>query len=71
MSGERGVLCRGPYGGEGVSPGGGPDCADPGVFEVVRQGRAPLVVCPLHLGPSLLVGTGVLWPPVIRLVGRP
>lgn len=70
MSGERGVRCRGPYGGEAPSAGG-PDCVDPAVFEVARQGRAPLAVCPVHLGPSLLMGAGILWPPVIRLVGRP
>ncbi|MEW2128975.1 hypothetical protein [Streptomyces sp. NPDC005435] len=71
MSGDQGVRCRGPYGGAGDASLRGPDCVDPAVFEVVRQGRASLMVCPLHLGPSLLVGTGVLWPPVIRLVGRP
>ncbi|MFE9449011.1 hypothetical protein [Streptomyces sp. NPDC006739] len=68
MSVPRNVRCRGPYGGEG--PGGGTDCSDPAVFEVARYGMPPLRVCPIHLGPSLLMASGVLWPPEIRLVGR-
>ncbi|MFH9429969.1 hypothetical protein ACH4JZ_16965 [Streptomyces sp. NPDC017615] len=63
MSGDRNT-CGGPY-------DEGSECGDPAVFEIGRHNRAPLPVCPLHLGPSLLVGAGVLWPPVISLVGRP
>ncbi|MET7289839.1 hypothetical protein [Streptomyces sp. NPDC005573] len=66
---HRDDRCRGPYGGEGDAAGG-TGCSDPAVFEVVRHDRAPLRVCPVHLGPSLLLAAGVLWPPVIRLVGR-
>ncbi|WP_330458988.1 hypothetical protein OIB37_20115 [Streptomyces sp. NBC_00820] len=66
---HRNDRCRGPYGGEGDAAHG-TDCADLAVFEVGRHGRPPLRVCPVHLGPSLLLASGVLWPPVIRLVGR-
>ncbi|WP_399886884.1 hypothetical protein ACGH7X_20680 [Streptomyces sp. BBFR51] len=62
---DRAASCRGPYGG-GTEPGG--DCGDPARFEVARHLRAPLRVCPLHLGPSLLLADGVLWPPGITLV---
>ncbi|MFG3130241.1 hypothetical protein [Streptomyces tendae] len=58
------ASCQGPYGGEN----GLDDCGDPVRFEVARHLRAPLRVCPLHLGPSLLLADGVLWPPVIVLV---
>lgn len=57
-------MCGGPYG--EVS-----ECGDPAVFEVGRHDRSSLPVCPLHLGPSLLMGSGVLWPPEISLVARP
>ncbi|MFJ8805524.1 hypothetical protein [Streptomyces sp. NPDC102490] len=58
------ASCQGPYGG-GTGPG---DCGDPARFEVARHLRAPLRVCPVHLGPSLLLADGVLWPPGITLV---
>ena len=58
------ASCQGPYGGEN----GVEDCGDPVRFEVARHLRAPLRVCPVHLGPSLLLATGVLWPPGIVLV---
>ncbi|MEV8126910.1 hypothetical protein AB0P07_22905 [Streptomyces sp. NPDC085944] len=62
---DRTAVCRGPYGGEkGVE-----DCGDPARFEVARHLRAPLRVCPVHLGPALLLAAGVLWPPGIILVG--
>ncbi|MER8016191.1 hypothetical protein ACIQ7S_23435 [Streptomyces griseoluteus] len=63
MSGDR-EKCGGPYG--EVSA-----CGDPAVFEVRRYNRPSLWVCPLHLGPALLMGSGVLWPPQISLVARP
>ncbi|MFG2354840.1 hypothetical protein [Streptomyces sp. NPDC048521] len=69
MSVHRNARCRGPYGGEGHQSDG-TDCSDPAVFEVARHNRPPLWVCPVHLGPSLLLASGVLWPPEIRLVGR-
>ncbi|MFE0418553.1 hypothetical protein [Streptomyces tendae] len=58
------ASCQGPYGGER----GLDDCGDPARFEVARHLRAPLRVCPVHLGPSLLLADGVLWPPAITLV---
>ncbi|MFB8775476.1 hypothetical protein [Streptomyces broussonetiae] len=61
---DRHLPCQGPYGDEG-DPG---DCADPVRFEVARHRRPPLRVCPVHLGPSLLLASGVLWPPGIVLV---
>ncbi|MFG2790042.1 hypothetical protein [Streptomyces sp. NPDC048419] len=39
------------------------------MFEVVRHHLPPLLVCPVHLGPALLMASGVLWPPEIRLIG--
>ncbi|MCS0601214.1 hypothetical protein NX794_08210 [Streptomyces sp. LP11] len=69
MSTHRNPLCRGPYGEDGTRSDG-PDCSDPAVFEVTRHHRPALRVCPVHLGPSLLLATAVLWPPEIRLVGR-
>ncbi|MBL1087511.1 hypothetical protein JK359_37160 [Streptomyces actinomycinicus] len=69
MSVHRSALCRGPYGGEGAAAGG-TGCSDPAIFEVARHGRPPLPVCPVHLGPALLMASGVLWPPEIRLIGR-
>ncbi|MEU7422386.1 hypothetical protein [Streptomyces sp. NPDC040750] len=69
MSTHRGTRCRGPYGGEGLRADG-PDCSEPAVFEVLRHDRPALPVCPVHLGPCLLMASGVLWPPEIRLVGR-
>ncbi|MCF2129765.1 hypothetical protein L1I79_25535 [Strepomyces sp. STD 3.1] len=58
------ASCQGPYGG-----GAGPEaCGDPARFEVARHLRTPLRVCPVHLGPSLLLAEGVLWPPEIILV---
>ncbi|MGY6024193.1 hypothetical protein [Streptomyces spinosirectus] len=68
MSVHRNARCRGPYGGEG-DLAGGTDCSDPAVFEVVRHHLPPLRVCPVHLGPALLMASGVLWPPEIRLIG--
>ncbi|MFL9654721.1 hypothetical protein ACJ7VE_13495 [Streptomyces sp. PB17] len=58
------ASCQGPYGGEN----GLDDCGDPARFEVARHLRTPLRVCPVHLGPSLLLADGVLWPPAITLV---
>ncbi|MGW1915601.1 hypothetical protein ACWCQS_33945 [Streptomyces sp. NPDC002076] len=69
MGVHRDRRCRGPYGGEG-DQAEGTDCSDPAVFEVARYHRPPLWVCPVHLGPSLLMASGVLWPPEIRLIGR-
>ncbi|MFC8098022.1 hypothetical protein [Streptomyces sp. NPDC057363] len=60
----RAAFCQGPYGGE-TDAGA---CGDPARFEVARHLRAPLRVCPVHLGPSLLLADGVLWPPEIRLI---
>ncbi|QDQ09546.1 hypothetical protein [Streptomyces spectabilis] len=37
-------------------------------FEIARHAEEPLRVCPVHLGPSLLFATRVLWPPQIALV---
>ncbi|MFD5792321.1 hypothetical protein [Streptomyces diastatochromogenes] len=70
MSNHRTVRCRGPYGGEGEQAAG-TDCSDPAVFEVARYDMPSLPVCPIHLGPSLLVASRVLWPPEIRLIARP
>ncbi|MDO0926574.1 hypothetical protein QQY24_14560 [Streptomyces sp. TG1A-8] len=70
MSAHRDVRCRGPYGGEGGRSGGS-GCGAPAVFEAARHGRPPLRVCPVHLGPALLLGGGVLWPPGISMTGRP
>ncbi|MBN0046958.1 hypothetical protein JS756_23145 [Streptomyces actuosus] len=61
---EHVVRCRGPYGGEVDGTG----CGEPARFEVVRYRRPHLYVCPVHLGPALLLAEGVLWPPEIRLV---
>ncbi|MFE7954204.1 hypothetical protein [Streptomyces sp. NPDC057413] len=61
---RREVPCRGPYGGEVA----GTDCGERARFEVTRHGHPALRVCPVHLGPSLLLATGVLWPPEIRLI---
>ncbi|MFD4259741.1 hypothetical protein ACFWR9_19485 [Streptomyces sp. NPDC058534] len=58
------ASCQGPHGG-GTGPG---DCGDPARFEVARHLRTPLRVCPVHLGPALLLADGVLWPPGITLV---
>ncbi|MER5859540.1 hypothetical protein ACFV2Z_07270 [Streptomyces sp. NPDC059688] len=69
MGVHRSARCRGPYGGEGHQADG-TDCSDPAVFEVARHHRPPLPVCPVHLGPSLLLAAGVLWPPQIHLIGR-
>lgn len=69
MGVHRNARCRGPYGGEG-GQAEGTDCDDPVVFEVARHRLPPLRVCAVHLGPSLLLASGVLWPPEIRLVGR-
>ncbi|MFJ3231575.1 hypothetical protein [Streptomyces sp. NPDC086787] len=49
---------------------GGTDCRDPAVFEVARHRKPPLRVCPVHLGPSLLMASGVLWPPAVTLIAR-
>jgi hypothetical protein len=62
---DRVPPCRGPYGGEAEGTG----CGEPARFEVARHRRPPLRVCPVHLGPALLLATGVLWPPQIRLIG--
>ncbi|MEU0336407.1 hypothetical protein [Streptomyces sp. NPDC006193] len=70
MSAHRDARCRGPYGGEGHQADG-TDCSDPAVFEVARHGRPSLPVCPVHLGPALLMASRILWPPVIRLIARP
>ncbi|WP_369390870.1 hypothetical protein AB5J72_26860 [Streptomyces sp. CG1] len=69
MSLRRQTLCRGPYGGEG-GDADGTDCSDPALFEVARYQLPPLRVCPVHLGPALLLASRVLWPPEIRLIGR-
>ncbi|MFV0134647.1 hypothetical protein ACLGIH_15655 [Streptomyces sp. HMX87] len=61
---DRAASCRGPYGAEGALG----DCGDPVRFEVARYRRPPLRVCPVHLGPSLLLASGVLWPPGITLI---
>lgn len=63
------MRCRGPYGGEGADAEL-TDCSDPAIFEVARYQLPPLRVCPVHLGPSLLMASGVLWPPEVRLIGR-
>ncbi|MET7473366.1 hypothetical protein ABZT17_03230 [Streptomyces sp. NPDC005648] len=57
-------LCQGPYG----RPEDGADCPDPARFEVLRHRQPALPVCPVHLGPSLLMADDVLWPPQITLV---
>ncbi|MFJ8081885.1 hypothetical protein ACIQ6Y_14865 [Streptomyces sp. NPDC096205] len=61
---QRGVRCSGPYGGEVDET----ECGEPARFEVLRYRRGPLHLCPVHLGPGLLLATGVLWPPDIRLI---
>ncbi|MFI8947525.1 hypothetical protein ACIGO6_13520 [Streptomyces sp. NPDC053750] len=61
---DRAASCQGPYGVE-TGPGA---CGDPARFEVARYRRTPLRVCPVHLGPSLLLADGVLWPPEISLI---
>ena len=58
------TRCQGPYG----HPEDGADCPDPARFEVLRHRRPALPVCPVHLGPSLLMADDVLWPPRITLV---
>ncbi|MGW3094710.1 hypothetical protein ACWDCC_14800 [Streptomyces sp. NPDC001102] len=60
----RPVRCQGPYG----RPGDAAECPDPARFEVVRYRRPALAVCPVHLGPSLLMAGDVLWPPQVSLV---
>ncbi|MEU4655737.1 hypothetical protein AB0G32_17625 [Streptomyces sp. NPDC023723] len=65
------VSCQGPYGADGA-PGDRADradCGDPARFEVARHGSAPLRVCPVHLGPALLLAAGVRWPPGVSLIG--
>ncbi|WP_330294113.1 hypothetical protein [Streptomyces griseorubiginosus] len=49
-------------------PRDGAECGARARFEISRHARPPLVVCPQHLGPALLLADGVLWPPEIRLV---
>ncbi|GHF75531.1 hypothetical protein GCM10018783_51860 [Streptomyces griseosporeus] len=61
---RREVRCLGPYGGEVEDTG----CGEPARFELVRHRRPPLHLCPVHLGPALLLADGVLWPPEIRLI---
>ncbi|MEU2302678.1 hypothetical protein ABZ584_35345 [Streptomyces antibioticus] len=70
MSVHRNARCRGPYGSEG-DQAGGTGCDDPAVFEVARYRLPALRVCAVHLGPCLLLASGVLWPPEITLIGRP
>ncbi|MGP2436041.1 hypothetical protein [Streptomyces sp. JW3] len=62
------VSCQGPYGADGA-PGDRADCGDPARFEVARHGLGPLRVCPVHLGPALLLAAGVRWPPGVSLIG--
>lgn len=56
--------CKGPYG----VPENTGDCPDAACFEVGRYHQRPLLVCPVHLGPALLMAPGVLWPPRIILI---
>lgn len=56
--------CKGPYGGLESMDG----CQDAARFEIGRHCQPPLLVCPVHLGPALLMAAGVLWPPRIILV---
>ncbi|WP_239149082.1 hypothetical protein [Streptomyces sp. SID12501] len=44
-------------------------CPDVARFEIVRHDHSALLVCPVHLGPSLLMADRVLWPPQICLIG--
>ncbi|POX45149.1 hypothetical protein C3489_34905 [Streptomyces sp. Ru71] len=60
----REAPCRGPYGGEVE----GTECGERARFEVIRYRRPPLHLCPVHLGPALLLAEGVLWPPEIRRI---
>ncbi|MDX3386027.1 hypothetical protein PV682_31900 [Streptomyces niveiscabiei] len=55
-------TCEGPYGEQ--------DCPDDARFAVVRYRLPSRYVCPVHLGPSLLLTDGVLWPPQISMIGR-
>ncbi|NEC86377.1 hypothetical protein G3I71_11210 [Streptomyces sp. SID12501] len=66
-SSDRGVPCQGPYGGRQEDPG--MSCPDVARFEIVRHDHSALLVCPVHLGPSLLMADRVLWPPQICLIG--
>lgn len=58
-------MCQGPYGGEGA------ECPDPAVFEVTRHQFPALPLCPVHLGPALLLANAILWPPTIHLIAHP
>jgi hypothetical protein len=61
-----GRRCLGPYGGAQEAAD---RCQDPARFEIARHGQPALSVCPVHLGPSLLLAACVLWPPRITMVG--
>jgi hypothetical protein len=49
-------------------PRDGEECGARARFRISCHARPPLVVCPQHLGPALLLAEGVLWPPEIALV---
>ncbi|WP_328751121.1 hypothetical protein OHT57_37025 [Streptomyces sp. NBC_00285] len=49
-------------------PRDGEECGARARFEISCHARPPLIVCPQHLGPALLLANGVRWPPEIRLV---
>ena len=55
------AKCHGPYGEVG--------CPDDARFSVLRYRLPSLPVCPVHLGPSLLLAGSVLWPPEITMIG--
>ena len=57
-------LCLGPLG----DPSDGMDCPSTARFQVLRHRQPPLLVCPVHLGPSLLMAESVLWPPQLSLI---
>ncbi|MCX5238520.1 hypothetical protein OG824_25310 [Streptomyces prunicolor] len=58
------AVCLGPYG----DPSDGMDCSSTARFQVLRHRQPVLLVCPVHLGPSLLMADGVLWPPQLSLI---
>lgn len=60
----REAPCRGPYGGEVE----GTECGERARFEVIRHRRPPLHLCPVHLGPALLLADAIVWPPEIHLI---
>lgn len=51
-------------------PEGGPRCEAAADFVIDRVADSPLCVCSKHLGPVLLHGRNVRWPPQLEWLGN-